>query len=147
VAAVVREGDGFREWDAEVGRTRDADGDLCDLDGVREPGAQMVVLRGDEDLALAGEAPPRSGVLDAVEIALEAEPVWIGFLEARAPTRSDGTCGPGRERRRELGLTFLTRVQRAADVGMRARVSPLHPRCRDGLGGVVLHVIEGTDGV
>src|SRR5205085_11515209 len=67
---------------------RDSGGDLGYLDGVRQPGAEMIVLGGDEHLTLPGQAPPGTRVLDAVEVALEAQPERIGFLgEDRKSTR------------------------------------------------------------
>ena len=97
VPAVVRERDRLGERDAEAGDAGDAGGDLRDLDRVREPGAEVIVFGRDEHLALAREPAPRTRVLDAVEIALEAQPVRIGLLGARAVARADRPRRAGRE--------------------------------------------------
>ena len=76
----------------------DGDGDLGHLDGVGEAGAEVVVVGSDEDLALAGQAPERRGVLDAVEVALEAGAQRVGRLGERplsAPPRLGWRPLPG----------------------------------------------------
>ena len=113
VPAVVGERDRLDEREAEVGGPGDAGGDLRHLDRVGEPGAEVVVLGGDEHLALAGEAPPRPRVLDPVEVALEAEAVRVGLLGPGPVPRADRPGGARRERGVELGLALLARQQRA----------------------------------
>ena len=124
VTAVVRERDRLGERHAEVRTTRDARRDLRDLDCVREAGAEMVVFRRDEHLALAGEATPRLRVLHPVEVALEAEPVRVGLLGAGALARTDRAGRARREQRVERRLPLLAGTQRAADerigIGMRS---------------------------
>ena len=95
------------ERHAQAGGPGDAGGDLRDLDRVGEPGAEVVVFRGDEHLALAREPPPRTRVLDPVEVALEAQAERVGLLGAGARSRADRTGRAGRERRVELGLALL----------------------------------------
>ena len=102
------------------GRAGDAGGDLRDLDRVREPGAEVIVFRGDEHLALAREPPPRPRVLDPVEVALEAQAERIGLLGRRAVARTDRAGRAGRERRVELGLALLTPPDAASDERVRA---------------------------
>ena len=64
----------------------------------------MVVLRRDEDLALAGQPPERGRVMDAVEVALEAGPVRVGLL---GPGPAAGAHGPGRAGRQGTVLGLL----------------------------------------
>src|SRR5262249_30021562 len=92
----------------------DARGDLGDLDGVGHAGAQVVVLRRDEHLALPREPPPGPRVLHAVEVALEAETDRVGVLSPCPIARADRARGTGRERRRELGLAPFTRLDARA---------------------------------
>ncbi len=87
-----------------------------DLDGVRQPRAQVIVFGGDEHLALAREPPPRPRVLDAVEIAFEAESKRIRLLVARTGAGADGAGRTGRERGVDLGLALLAAPHRAPDV-------------------------------
>jgi hypothetical protein len=75
----------------------------------------MVVLGGDEHLALAGEAAPWARVLDAVEVALEAQPIRVGLLALEAVAGADGTGGAGSERGGQLGLALLATSQAPAD--------------------------------
>ena len=114
VTAVVREGDGLDERNAQVGGPGDARGDLGHLDGVREPGAEVIVLGGDEDLALPREPPPFARVLDAVEVALEAQPEGVGILGMGTGAGTRRTGRPGREPGRKVGLALLAAQQRAA---------------------------------
>ena len=133
VPAVVGEGDRLDERNAQVGDPGDTGGDLGDLDGVGEAGAQVVVFGGHEHLALARQPPPRTRVLDAVEVALEAQPKRVGFL---GPGTGAGAGRPGCSRceaRRELGLARFAPQERAADHRERVGVCVAH---RDvGIGG------------
>ena len=96
VPAVVRERDRLGERNAQPGDAGDAGRDLRDLDRVREPGAEVIVFGGDVHLALAREPAPRTRVLDAIEVALEAQAVGIGLLgrSARLPAPT-GRVAPG----------------------------------------------------
>jgi hypothetical protein len=59
---------------------------------VGHPGAQVVVVRGDEDLALPGQAAEGAAVVDAVEVPLEAGAEGVrGLGHLAAP----GPLGPG----------------------------------------------------
>ena len=131
VTAVVRQRDRLGEREAEVGGPGDPDRDLRHLDRVGEAGAEVVVLRGDEDLALAGEPPPRPGVLHPVEVALEAEPVRVGLLALEPVAGTDRPGGAGRERGGQLGLALLAGAQPPADERVGTGVGALH---RDPLG-------------
>ena len=94
--------------------------DLRDLDGVREPGAEMIVFRRDEHLTLTREPAPRPRVLDPIEIALEAQPKRIGRLGACSLPCAHGTRRAGRERRVELGLALLAALHAPPDERVRA---------------------------
>ena len=94
----------------------DAHRHLADLDGVGEAGAQVVVVGGDEDLALARQATERPAVLDAVEVALEAGAEGVRRL-GRAPDCHHPW--PGRARRQE-GLLGVLAVPRGPMGGGRA---------------------------
>ncbi len=80
MAAVVADGGGLDERHVEPKWTCDRNRDLADLDGVGQSGADVVVVGCDEDLTLACEPTERPAVVDSVEVALEAESEWIGFL-------------------------------------------------------------------
>ena len=89
--AVVRERDRLGERHAQADDPGDAGGHLRDLDRVGEARAEVIVFGGDVHLALARESPPRTRVLDPVEVALEAQPVRIGLLGTRPGARTDRT--------------------------------------------------------
>jgi hypothetical protein len=126
VAAVVGERDRLHQRHAEVGGPRDAGGHLGDLDRMGEPGAEVVVLGGDEHLALAGQPSPRPRVLDPVEVALEAEPQRVGRLLAEPASRADRSGRARRQRRRQLRFTLLAAPHRRADERLRAGVRTPH---------------------
>src|SRR5262249_38490583 len=102
------------------------DGDLRDLDRVREPGAEVVVLGRDEHLALARQPPPGPRMLHTVEVALEAEPVRVGLLARHPVAGADGTRRPRCQRGGELGLAPLTRAEPPADEGVGVVMRALH---------------------
>jgi len=93
VTAVVREGDGLDERKAEVGHPGDPGGDLCYLDGVREPGAEMIVFGG-------GVFGPATKFLDRIsaEARRWAQPIAIDQVRfAASELGSDaGLFGAGR---------------------------------------------------
>ncbi len=96
VPAVVAERDGLCERDVEAARARDRSRDLCHLERVREAGA-LVILGEHEDLRLAGEAPKRRGVQDAVPVALEARSPRVGLFGHGSPSRVTGAGSPRRQ--------------------------------------------------
>ena len=114
VATVVGERDRLDQREAQVRDPGDAHGDLGDLDGVGETGAQVVVFRCDEHLALARQPAPRPRVLDAVEVALEAQPVRVGILADPAVPGADRTRRPRRQGGGECGLALLAPGKPAA---------------------------------
>ena len=87
VAEVVPEADRLRQILVQPQRARDRARDAHGLDRVREPGAVVVALRGDEDLRLVLEAPERLRVHDAVAVALErgAQRAWLLVVVRPAP--------------------------------------------------------------
>src|SRR4029453_17873256 len=93
---VVTEGGGGGEGLVEPAGPGDRHRHLADLDGVGQPGAEVVVVGGEVDLALARQAPEGPAVLDAVEVALEAGTGGVGVLRrgpvagARRPRRHRG---------------------------------------------------------
>ena len=123
VATVVREGDRLGERYTKTDSPGDTGRDLRDLDRVREPGAEVIVFGGDIHLALPREPPPRTRVLDAIEIPLEAQPIGIRFLGAQARARAHWTRRAGREREIEGVLTLFAPQHTPTDervrVGMR----------------------------
>ena len=76
---------------------------------------KVVVDRCDVHLALAREAAPRTRVLDAVEIALEAQPEFVGWLGSQPVAGATGARRAGREPRIEVGLALLPPPQRRTD--------------------------------
>jgi len=82
----------------------------------------VVVVGCDEDLALSREAPPRPRVLDAVEVALEAETIRVRLLDHCPPARADRAGRTGSEPGGEVGLPHLASEQLPADEGIYAVV-------------------------
>ena len=112
--------------DVQTDGPRDPGRDLRDLDRVREPGAEMIVFRGDEHLALAREPAPRTRVLDAIEIALEAQAERIGLLGTGAVPAPTGAGRARRERQVERVLTLLAALHAPTDERGRVRMRVLH---------------------
>ena len=71
-------------------------------------------------------------MLDAVEVALEAEAEGVGLLGPEACTGAGRPCRARGERRVERGLTLLPPAQASADVGVRASVRPTDRGVGDG---------------
>ena len=71
VTEVVAERDRFGKVLVEAERPRDRPRDLRNFKRVRQPGAVVVALRGDEHLRLVGQAAERLAVQNAVPVALE----------------------------------------------------------------------------
>ena len=87
VSAVVAEGDRFGEGDVQSEGSRDAGGDLGDLEGVGEARAHVVV-GDDEHLGLARQPAKGRGVQDTVAITFKtrAELIRLFFASAVAST-------------------------------------------------------------
>ena len=85
VADVVAEGDrlGQRLVEGEPGSQRA--GDLCDLQGVRQSGDEVIPLRVEVDLRLVLQAPKCLRVDDPIPIPLEGGPVAIRLLGPNTP--------------------------------------------------------------
>jgi len=79
VAAVVAESDRLGEGDVEPQCARDGDRHLRHLERVGEAGA-LVVFWEDEHLRLAGQAPKRRSMQDAVAVALKAGAKGVGLF-------------------------------------------------------------------
>ena len=99
--------------------------DLRHLDRVGEAGAEVIVFGGDVHLALAREPAPRTRVLDAIEVALEAQPERIGLLGASTRARTDRTGRARGEREVELALALLAPLNAASDEPDRVGMRPL----------------------
>ncbi len=70
VAEIVGEGDGLGEVLIEGEGPRDGAGDGGDLDGMGEPGAEVIAGAAEEDLGLVLEAAEGAGMDDAGAVAL-----------------------------------------------------------------------------
>ena len=112
VAEVVRQRQRLGQVLVEPEGAGQRPGDLAHLDGVGQPGAEMVALVIDEDLRLVLEPAEGGGMDDPVPVALE--------LAAGRRDRPRGTAGLGspRDRRRRglaivspKGRTLVTRVE------------------------------------
>ena len=86
----------------------------------------MIVFRGDEHLALAREPPPRTRVLDPIEVALEAQAERIRLLGAGAASRADGAGRARREREVERVLTLFAAQHATTDERDCVRMRVLH---------------------
>ena len=71
MAEVVREGQRLGQILVEPEGAGERPGDLADLDGMGQPGAEMVALVIDEDLRLVLEPAEGGGMDDPVPVALE----------------------------------------------------------------------------
>ena len=86
VSDVVRKRQGFSEILLQFKDAGDCARDLGDLDGVRQPVAEMVRKAGCKDLRLVLEAAEGAGVDDAVAVPLEVAAVGVRrFGIAAAP--------------------------------------------------------------
>ena len=110
VPAVVAGGRRRGQCDVQPHRAGDAHRNLGDLDGVSQPGAEVIVVGRDEHLALAGEAPERLRMVDAVEVALEARAEPIGLLGLGSVAGPARPGGSGSEDRLLVDLPRLTRT-------------------------------------
>jgi hypothetical protein len=129
MATVVAERRSFRECDVETSGAGDTNRDLRHFNCVREAVAQVVVIRSDVDLALAGEAAERTAVLDAVEVALEAGAEPIGLFEDFAPAAAEAAGGERRQRHcldRFAGPALYQRVGAVGHLDRRVRMSEAH---------------------
>jgi hypothetical protein len=98
VAAIVPESDCLGERLVEMQLSGDGYGDLCDLEGMGQSGSSVIV-REDEDLGLSGETAKRSRpVEDAISVALETCPNWIGWLGDGPVAAFDGSRGARSEK-------------------------------------------------
>ena len=105
VTAVVAERDGLGQGHVEPVGAGDAGGDLGDLEGVGEAGAQVIGGK-DEDLRLAGQAAKGGGVEDPIAIALETGAVGVGRL--RGSSRSPAPHERVAPRRQRAAFDLLT---------------------------------------
>ena len=108
VPQVVPQGDGLGQVLVEPERPRDRAGDAGHLQRVRQPGAVVVALRGDEDLGLVLEPPERLAVHDAVAVALVGRAERARLLRALPASR-------GRRALRPLGEPRLVEVGGQSD--------------------------------
>ena len=135
VPAVVAHRCRRRERHVQVCAPGDRSSDLGDFDRMGEAGTEVIVLRRDEDLALAGQPAERTAVLDAIEIALEARAEPIGLLGSLAVS---GARGARRKWRERLVLRLLTR---------RPFVQRKFPNGNGCMGDRLVHMTNGTDEV
>ena len=91
VPQVVGQRHGLRKVLVEPQRARGGPGNLCDLQRMGEPGAEVIALVIDEHLGLVLEPPKRGAVHDPVAIALErtAQPAGgLGMYAGRDCSRA-----------------------------------------------------------
>ena len=94
VSAVMAEGDGLCQGNVQSQHTSDGHGDLRDFQCVCQAGS-LVIVREDKDLCLAGQAPERRRVENAIPVAFEARAEGILVLLS---ITSSGTDSASRER-------------------------------------------------
>ena len=97
VPEIVAEPDRLDEILVQAQRPRDAARDPGRLERVREPRAEVVALRVDEDLRLVAKPAERLRVHDAVAVALERRPQPALLLGQVAPARLVGANGKRRQ--------------------------------------------------
>ena len=122
VANVVDEGEGFGEVFVEAEARGDVAGDLCDLDGVGEAGAEVVGGAGGEDLGLTGEAAKGAGADDALAVALEGSA--RGAMRRRVGAGEEGVAGVSANRARvwEVRHAFWSKFTYGDEGGGRQNV-------------------------
>ncbi len=98
VAEVVGERHGLREILVEGERARRGAGDLGDLEGVGQAGAEVVAFVVDEHLGLVLEAAEGGAVDDPVAVALERAAQRALRLGVAAAAAALGIAGVGRQR-------------------------------------------------
>lgn len=98
VPEVMGEGHRFGKVLVESERPRQGSGNLPDLDGVREAGAEVIAVQWHENLRLVGKTAEGRGMQHAVAIPLErAARARGGFLK-HAPSRERCVTGVRRQR-------------------------------------------------
>ena len=97
VPTIVTECDGFDERSIEPDRLCDGRRDLGHFNGMCQTIAEMGVVWRQEHLTLSSQATERSGVLDAVHVALEARAVFVRLLFDGATTCPCSPCRQGRQ--------------------------------------------------
>ena len=106
VTAVVTHRDRLGQRDVQTQCPGDGGRNLRDLERVREPCA-LVIVREDEHLRLARQAPERRRVEDPITVPLEARPQRVGSLLADPAT---GTHRTGRSRGERIRLGAFPRL-------------------------------------
>ena len=115
VPEVVAEADRLGQVLVQPQGPRDGAGDAAGLDRVREAGAVVIALGGDEDLRLVLQAPKALRVRDPVAIALERGAKPAGRL-VLCPL---GRVGERRQRRQPLSLLSADAgLERGSDVAL-----------------------------
>src|SRR4051794_19647446 len=109
-ADIVANRDRLGQILVQAQRPRDAARDPGRLERVREPGAEVVALRVDEDLRLVAQPPERLRVDDPVAVALERSPQAAFVLRSLASSRLVRAHG---ERREPLLFVLANRVGEA----------------------------------
>ena len=85
MAEVVRQRKRLGQILVEAERTGECTGDLRHFQGMRQPGAKMIALVGDEHLGLMLEPAERGGMDDAVAIAAEGRAAFALRLRVKPP--------------------------------------------------------------
>src|SRR5450631_3180503 len=111
VAEVVPHDDRLGERFIEAERAGHRAGDLRHLERMRDARAVVIPLGGEKDLRLAGQAPERLRVNDAIAIVLEDRADGIGRLGTIAPLAGPALLG---KRREDLLLVVLQFFANAA---------------------------------
>ena len=134
MSQVVPQRDGFGEVLVQTKGPRDAAGDAGHLEGMGQPGAVVVALRGDEDLGLVLEPAERLAVHDAVSVALVGSAQRARLLGALAPPGVRRTLRPPGEARLQLvggqshspGLLVVHSVTGLVDAALSDTQAPRH---------------------
>ncbi len=120
MADVMHQGEGFDEALVQMERGGDGARDLRDLDGVGEPGAEVIGEALGEDLRLVLQAAEGAGMNDAVAVALEVVTIRMRRLWIAASERGlnphcvggqhGGSVAPGAALRAPADLPSLAPV-------------------------------------
>jgi hypothetical protein len=93
MAEVVGEGQGLGQILVEPEGAGERPGDLADLDGVGQAGAEVIALMVDENLGLVLEPPEGGGMDDPVPVALELAAGGRNRFRAESPAAPPGIAG------------------------------------------------------
>jgi hypothetical protein len=108
MANIMDQSQGLDQVDVQTQLSRDGPGDLRDLDGVSQTIAKMVGVTASKDLGFCLKTAERSGVYDAIPVALKVVAVGmlrLGITASAGLLHPHGVVGEHRESLTEAALS------------------------------------------